>query len=180
MKTKICLTSLLLAGLLLLTLFSCGKREITLCGDMSVGSSDGEAWGLIHYSLRSDEEATPENLAAQLTDWTGYDFHVNSITKDGGKLTVDWSVNSTLLAGLDDREMKEPFIFYDQASLNWFLMDSLWKTLLNNTDAEEVYYTMDGGKELTLEELYPIHVFPTDIPYMGSPFYYAHADVQGD
>ncbi len=180
MKTKLSLTSLLLAGILLLTLFSCGKGDITLYGDMSCGSPDGTDLGLIQCSFRPDQDTAPENLAAQLTEWTGLDFTVNSITKEGGKLIVDWSADSTLLAGLDDREMKEPFVFFDHVSLNWFMMDSLYQTLLNNTDFEEVYYTMDGGKELTLADMYPIAVFPLDTPYMGSPFYYAHADVQGD
>ena len=42
------------------------------------------------------------------------------------------------------------------------------------------YYTMDGDKELAFEELYPVNEFPSDIPYMGSEFYFAHADVRGD
>lgn len=33
---------------------------------------------------------------------------------------------------------------------------------------------------MVFEELYPVNVFPSDSPFMGSEFYYAHADVQGD
>ena len=60
------------------------------------------------------------------------------------------------------------------------MMDSLWRTLTENLDAENIYYTMDDGQELVFEELYSVNEFPSDIPYMGSEFYYAHADVRGD
>ena len=43
-----------------------------------------------------------------------------------------------------------------------------------------LYHTMDGGKELAFDELYPVNIFPVDLPYMGSAFYFAHADVKGD
>ncbi|MGM9636899.1 MAG: hypothetical protein ACI3YK_02830, partial [Eubacteriales bacterium] len=70
--------------------------------------------------------------------------------------------------------------FFDQDSLCWFMMDSLWRTLTVNLNAENIYYTMNGGQELVFEMLYPVNVFPSDTPYMGSEFYYAHADVPGD
>jgi hypothetical protein len=66
---------------------------------------------------------------------------------------------------------------HDADSLRWFMMDSLWRTL-NKAFEKEVHYTMDGGKELAFEELSPVKVFPTDVPYMGSPFYAAHSDVK--
>lgn len=64
--------------------------------------------------------------------------------------------------------------------MRWFMMDSLWQSCMENMAIDEVYYTVDGGKELSFEELYPISVFPKDVPYMGSPFYFSHADLQGD
>ena len=60
------------------------------------------------------------------------------------------------------------------------MMDSLWQTLLMNFDINDIYYTMNGGDELTPVELYPISSIPSDSPYMGSNFYKAHSDVQGD
>ena len=60
------------------------------------------------------------------------------------------------------------------------MMDSLWRTITENLGVENVYYTMDGGKELSFEELQPVSVFPEDIPYMGSAFYFAHGDGRGD
>lgn len=123
---------------------------------------------------------TAEELADALTELTGLDFFITaSKTADGW--IVDWSADSTLVAGLDDREQKEEFFFFDCDSLNWFMMDSLWRTLTENLDAENIYYTMDGGRKLFLEKMSSsINTFPADIPYMGSGFYAAHTDVRGD
>ena len=122
---------------------------------------------------------TAEELAGELTGLTGLDFYITASKTDDGWI-VDWAADSTLIAGLDDREQKEEFHFFDHDSLCWFMMDSLWRTLTENLNAENIYYTMDGGRELFFEELYSVNVFPSDIPYMGSEFYFAHADVRGD
>ncbi len=122
---------------------------------------------------------TAEELANKLSELIGLDFII-TVSQASDGLIVDWAADSTLVAGLDDREQKDEFFFFDQDSLRWFMMDSLWRTLAENLDAENIYYTMDGGQELVFEELYPVSEFPSDIPYMGSEFYYAHADVQGD
>ena len=120
-----------------------------------------------------------EELAQELTELTGLDFIITASKADDGWI-VDWAADSTLIAGLDDREQKEEFHFSDQDSLRWFMMDSLWRTLTENLNTENIYYTMNGGKELVFEELYPVNEFPSDIPYMGSEFYFAHDDVRGD
>ena len=112
--------------------------------------------------------------------WTGLDFTLNAASVEETAITVDWAADSTLVAGLDDREQKEDFFFYDQDSLRWFMMDSLYQTLLANFSVEEIYYTMEGGLELSFDEMYPVSAFPADIPYMGSPFYFAHAGVPGE
>ena len=117
---------------------------------------------------------TAEELAQELSKLTGLDFNITASKADDGWI-VDWAADSTLIAGLDDREQKEEFFFFDSDSLNWFMMDSLWQTLTKNLNAENIYYTMDGGKEL-----YAVNEFPSDIPYMGSEFYFAHYDVRGD
>lgn len=124
-------------------------------------------------------QKTAEELAAELSKLTGLDFNITASKADDG-LIVDWAADSTLVAGLDDREQKEEFFFFDQDSLRWFMMDSLWRTLTENLNAENIYYIMDGGKELAFEELYPVSVFPSYVPYIGSEFYFAHTDVRGD
>ena len=124
-------------------------------------------------------QKTAEELAHELSELIGLDFTITASKADDGWI-VDWAADSTLVAGLDDREQKDEFFFFDYDSMSWFMMDSLWRTLTENLDAENIYYTMDGGRELVLEKMSPANVFPADIPYMGSEFYYAHADVRGD
>lgn len=58
---------------------------------------------------------------------------------------MDWAADSTLIAGLDDREQKEEFHFFDADSMRWFMMDSLWQTLKENFN-RDIYYTMNGVK----------------------------------
>ncbi|MGN0665619.1 MAG: hypothetical protein ACI4KF_03735 [Huintestinicola sp.] len=125
------------------------------------------------------DKKTAEELANELSGLTGLDFNITASKTDDG-LIVDWAADSTLRAGLDDRVQKDEFFFFDHDTLSWFMMDSLWYTLTENLNAENIYYTMDGGKELFSEELYPVHEIPSDVPYMGSDFYAAHSDVQGD
>lgn len=125
------------------------------------------------------EKKNAEELAQELSGLAGLDFFITTTKTDDG-LIVDWAADSTLIAGLDDREQKEDFFFFDNVSLSWFMMDSLWYTLTENLDVENIYYTMDGGQELVVKELYPVSEFPSDTPYMGSEFYYAHDDVQGE
>ena len=157
-----------------------GGKEITHVADFSSGSEQAEELDLIRRETRTVEDATPQALAQALSEWSGLDFTLNSAAVEEGAVTVDWAANSTLVSGLDDREQKDEFHFYDIDSLRWFMMDSLYSTLTANLGEIEVYYTMDGGQDLAFDELYPVNVFPSDIPYLGSPFYFAHADVQGE
>lgn len=131
------------------------------------------------YPWDYTDELTAEKLAEGLSQLTGLDFLITAgDTSDG--ITVDWADDSTLIAGLDDREQKEDFHFYDADSMRWFMMDSLQKTLANNMAVENVYYTMNEGQALTFDELSPVREFPAELPYMGSTFYFEHADGGGD
>jgi hypothetical protein len=61
------------------------------------------------------------------------------------------------------------------------MLDSLWCTIRENFGEADVYYTMDGGKELKVPVITWPALFPVDIPYLGSLFYYAHSgNLQGD
>lgn len=174
---------LLAVALLSLTAFCSAEStqtEVTLYADFSCGSEVAQENGLISTETATVSELTPQALAEALSLWTGLDFTLNAASEEETAITVDWAADSTLVAGLDDREQKEDFFFYDQDSLRWFMMDSLYQTLLANFSVGEVYYTMDGGLELSFDEMYPVSAFPADIPYMGSPFYFAHAGVQGE
>lgn len=123
---------------------------------------------------------SPEELADALTELSGicFDVTVNQIEEG---LTVDWAASSTLFSVESPDEKSEEFHFFDYDSCAWFMMDSLWLTLTENFGAENIYYTMDGGQELVLDKLSSsITEFPSDVPYMGSDFYEAHADVRGE
>ena len=60
------------------------------------------------------------------------------------------------------------------------MMDSLWRTLTANLDAENIFYTMDSGRNLVLEKMSPAITIPADTPYMGSTFYLSHDEGRGD
>lgn len=127
----------------------------------------------------SGSDKTPEVYAAALSELTGLDFIITA-TWYGTDLYVDWNSKSTLIAGLDNREQKQEFFFYDHASLSWFMMDSLWQTLLMNFDINDIYYTMNGGDALTPMDLYPISSIPTDSPYYRSTYYKETTDEAAD
>ena len=152
-----------------------GLTSAVLIADFACGSVEPNEKT---HAYTSKQGITPEELAHALSRWTGLDFTVTVSVKDDA-LVVDWAADSTLISNLDDREQKEDFHFFDAESMRWFMLDSLWRTL-NTAFDKEVHYTMDGGKELVFEELSPINVFPINVPYMGSPFYFAHADGRGD
>lgn len=154
--------------------------DIDLYASFAAGSAEAEELDLIKTKAVAVPDVTAEIIAIELSEWSGLDFRINSGTVSENILTVDWSADSTLIANLDDREQKEDFHFFDADSMRWFMMDSLYQSCMENMNIDEVYYTMDGGKELAFDELYPIAVFPKDVPYMGSPFYFAHADLKGD
>lgn len=184
---------LLLTGLLAITLTACTEkqnggnetqeeekpdgvlRSAILVFDFSCGSPEG---GNIRTEIYESYSETIDDteLIYALSTVSGLDFNVTVSLSDNGRVIADWAADSTLIAGLDDREQNEEFFFYDADSLRWFMMDSLWKTL----GASEIYYTMDGGKELVFDDLYAAKVIPSDVPYMGSAFYFAHADDIGD
>lgn len=125
------------------------------------------------------DKKNAEELSDELSELVGLDFTITTSKTDEG-LIVDWAADSTLIAGLDGREQKKDFYFFDNVSLSWFMMDSLCRTLTENLHVENIYYTMDGGKELEINELYPVNKIPSDTPYMGSDFYFSHDDVKGD
>ncbi len=157
------------------------ETEITLYADFSAGSADAESLGLIKSEEQTVSSAlTVEVLAKRLSEWSGLDFTLDGAKLSGDSATVDWAENSTLLAGLDDREQKEGFHFHDAESLNWFMLDSLARTIKENLKVSTVYYSMEGGKPLVLEDMPRLKELPVDQPYEGSTFFSAHNDNMGD
>ncbi len=151
-----------------------------LYADFSYGRGPNDPDSVKEYPFEySGEPKTAEELADELSKLTGLDFFITVKAVNDG-IVVDWAANSTLIAGPDDRLQKDEFFFFDAVTLNWFMMDSLYLTLMDNLSIDNVYYTMSGGKTLEFVELLPIRIFPSDVPYMGYPYYREHADNQGD
>jgi hypothetical protein len=124
-------------------------------------------------------DLTVEKLAEGLSELTGLDYYITTQSPNDQLkgIIIDWNMDSTLIANLDDREQKEDFFLFDVDSMRWFMMDNLWKTVSENLNYENVFYTMNSGHNLEFDELYPIKEFPCDLPYMGSSFYNAHSGV---
>lgn len=124
-------------------------------------------------------------LADGLSEWTGLDFKLNDIAfPDEESVIVDWSKDSSFIAGIGDRAFKEGFHFYDAVSLNWFMMDSLAATLKKNLEITAVYYQSDA-QPLTFpnpEDMATqgLPELPVDQPYEGSAFFIAHAGGRGE
>ncbi len=123
-------------------------------------------------------------LADELSAWTGFDFALNDVRFGEDDVTVDWSKDSTLIAGLDDGEGEGEFLLLDGASLSWFMMDSLAMTLKENLDVTTVYYCSDGGSVTfpNQEEMASqgLPVLPMEQPYEGSTFFMTRGEGKGD
>ncbi len=141
-----------------------------LYGDFSCGRADGR---IVEKTFEyTGSRISPQELAEMLTEWTGLNFAVNAYRGESGSCYVEWSDESTLVAGLGDLEMKEEFTFADVDSLRWFMMDSYWRTLKDNLQTEEIYFSAADGSNLVFAELYPVRDFIADEPYRGSQYYF--------
>lgn len=138
----------------------------TLVADFSCG---GEIQ-VKNYPFEYQGELSAMDLATGLSELTGLDFKITAETVGDG-IRIDWSSDSTLIAGLGDREPKEEFELSDVNSLEWFMMDSMYRTVKENLGVENVYYTGNGGKELYLADLTPVDTIAKDAPFMGSTYY---------
>ncbi len=157
------------------------ETKINLYADFSAGSVDAESQGLIQSKEQVVLGAlTVEVLAKGLSEWSGLDFALNGAKISGDSATVDWAANSTLVAGLGEREQKVGFHFYDDTSLNWFMLDSLARTIKKNFKVRTVYYSMEGGKPLVLEDMPCLKELPVEQSYEGSTFFCAHGGNMGD
>jgi hypothetical protein len=161
--------------------------NLTLYADFSNGVADGKIEKkeiALKNKLTSRTEIALA-LADELSKWTGLDFKLNKVSfPDDERMVVDWSKDSTLVAGLDDREFREGFHFYDAVSLNWFMMDSLVMTFKKNMDIVDIYYQSNGqpimfpnSKDMAAQGLTEL---PVDQVYEGSVFFSSHTGGRGD
>ncbi|MDR1320899.1 MAG: hypothetical protein LBK56_05670 [Gracilibacteraceae bacterium] len=177
------LPALIIGLCLAVVLPACGGRAPApqtayIYTDFSAGDPGGETGGAVsRYEIRYNGDLTPALLAGELTGLTGLDF---SFTADvsPGAIRVDWGNGSTLLGGLGGLTQKDDFHFADAASMNWFMLDSLYRSLRANFADCDVYFTMLGGNPLIAPGAGEI--FPVDAPYMGSVYYVSGAGDAGN
>ncbi len=164
------------------------EARLLLIADFAAGSAEGET-KTKEITLPQMEDMPASNavvaffLADSLSEWTGLDFTLNDVRFDNEGVLVDWAADSTLIAGLDEREQKAEFHFLDAVGLNWFMMDSLAQTLKYNLPVSAVYYQTDGGPILFQNRedmaVAGLPELPVNQPYEGSVFYTAHMGGQG-
>ncbi|MGI6694663.1 MAG: hypothetical protein ACOX6O_00270 [Christensenellales bacterium] len=163
--------------------------NLTLYADFSNGFPNG---AIEHKQITLPVENEPVSqslialaLADGLSEWTGLDFTLNNVSfPDDESIIVDWSKDSTLIAGMDNREWKEGFHFYDAVSLNWFMMDSLATTIKRNMEVTTVYYQSEGlpvtfpnPEDMATQGLPEL---PIDQPYEGSAFFLSRVGDKGE
>lgn len=187
--------AILLAGAMLLCFAACGligeekeeettasaavdeKQVIYLVADFSCGASEPVRKEYpVEYEDPEGDGCGVEEMAMGLTQLTGLPFTLDAVTSTNNRtMLISWAADSVLFAG-PPAEPNEAFLFFDYDSMVWFVLDSLHQTILRNIPAAaemDVYYTMNGGEELVLENLSPPRNFGLETPYMGSAFYCA-------
>jgi hypothetical protein len=189
------LLAILLAAASLLGLAACGDKEnepesagiMTLVAAFNGEGEENWKEYLVEYDDYEGDGYTVEEMAMGLRELTGLDFGVSDVSNAGATtMLIDISQDSALFAGPPDPQ-KEEFYFFDYDSMAWFMLDSLARTIRRNIPAMgqgvsgyDIYFTMNGGESLVLENLSPPMDFTLDTPYMGSAFYFAHQDGRGD
>lgn len=114
-------------------------------------------------------ELTPEKLIEGLGSLTWLDFSAN-VTVDGKNYYVEWAATGSLIGGLGNKEQNPEFHIFDVDTLNCFMLDSLYYTLLKNFgDDISVYYKAEGKDVLDLTEQIPnLEVLSFEKPFLGS------------
>lgn len=152
-------------------------HDLTLIADSSFGSINPKRDSIKHKVIEMESQPTLEELAKALTQWTGLNFSINKYSIDKDIIYVDWSKDSTLVAGIDNPVSSQEFNFIDTVSLNWFMMDSLAKSIKKNFPIKTIYYSQDGGKPLTFDDGQGIGLMllPIDQPYDRSGLLVIHS-----
>lgn len=148
------------------------EADVVLYADRSAGLpfETVEELGLIETKeVKIKGAVTVEALADALSEWTGLDFTPNGVEVSGDDITIDWAVDSVMLGG--DGEPKEDFFFFDAVTQNWFMLDSLARTVHNNIMGSTVYYSQNGGQPMGFEEMEGLEELPVDQPYYGSSYF---------
>jgi hypothetical protein len=182
------LITLFLAGAMLLGFAACGEAEEKPSTTENAATSQSgaapqgkgiplvaafgpeeDSWKRYQAPFADIENLGFADIADALTELTGIDFSLNSAMPNPGLsvLTLDFSSKSALTAGPPEPQ-KEEFHMYDRDSLVFFMLDSLYFSIIKNMplwgdERHDVYFTLGGAPILTesMGEL-------PDAPYTGS------------
>ena len=190
------LLAVLMASALLLGLAACGgggegetttiARTIGTGGEtltlVAVFNPSEGSEGRREYLYYYDGELTVQVIADGLSELTGLPYGEVAVTPAGEDLYVDLPADCAVFGRAETQE-REEFPFRDYDSMAWFMLDSLSETMRTNIPGlgvHEIFFTMEGGRALVLENLSPPMDFTLETPYMGSGFYQNHAGNRGD
>jgi hypothetical protein len=91
-------------------------------------------------------KCTPERIAEALTEWTGLVYDITAtVDLEYNTVIVDWKSDSSFAKGEPPIPQKEGFEFYDQETMRWFMLNSLYNTIRVNMGINDVYYSIDGS-----------------------------------
>lgn len=142
------------------------EQHATLVADMSFGSDNADLISKYEYGYNGT--LTVEMMAQGLSELTGLNFAIKESATSANSVSIDWALDATFIAGLGEIPQKDEFHMYDGESLTWFMLNSMYRTILENNGGDlEVYYSMDGWKPL-MNEVFAPDGFPVDMPYTGS------------
>ena len=138
----------------------------------------GENGQFKEYPYTFSENPTPDQLIQAIADTTGWNLTLADITTSGkGGMTVSFAKDCALFTGLPQQQ-KEEFHMYDAEQLDRTILDSIQKTLQNNTinpnlgdpSNLDIYYCMEGDKAL---ELTNVNItIPMEQPYSSDMWEY--------
>ena len=153
-------------------------QGVSLYADSSNGNPYGEEYGMIASTLYlCDGAMTVEELAKGLSEWTGLAFTLSEVELGDETIMIDWSPEAALFKPLSMLAPAEGFVFEDDIALKWFMLDSLYTTIVENMGTEDVYYTTNGGEMIDWPDPQYETLFDEAEPYMGSGFYDGRGDL---
>lgn len=139
------------------------EKNATLVTDMSLGNGSTKK-----HQFSYSGTLTVEIMAQGLSELTGLNFAIKESKSDNGSISVDWSTESTFIAGLGETVQKDEFFMFESESLTWFMLNSMYQTILENNGGNvDVYYSMDGWKPI-MNDVFDSNGYPVDIPFTGN------------
>ena len=179
MKKKVFLCAAVCALVLAMGV-GCSQQSSSSKSGTSSNTSNvqSESGKFKEYPYTFSEKPTPDQLIQAIADTTGWNLTLSDITTSGkGGMTVSFSKECALFTG-PPQQQKEEFHMYDVEQLDRTILDSIQKTLQNNTidpnlgdpSNLDIYYCMEGDKALELTNLNI--TIPMEQPYSSDMWEY--------